>query len=61
LNETGKVKKGKKTNKGNGAGLPKKKRVQTLDDIRREYNKGIGDFKNFGEYQDYMAARDQQI
>ena len=41
--------------------LPKKKRVQTLDDIRREYNKGIGDFKNFEEYQDYMAERDLQI
>jgi hypothetical protein len=32
-----------------------------LDDIRREYNRGIGDFKNFEEYQDYMAERDQQV
>ena len=45
-----KSKKSRRVKQDEGTKMPKKKRVQTLDDIRREYNKGIGDFKNFEEY-----------
>jgi hypothetical protein len=45
-----KSKKSRRVKQEESIKMPKKKRVQTLDDIRREYNKGIGDFKNFEEY-----------
>ena len=38
-----------------------KPRVTSLDDIRREYNKNLTDFKSFEEYQQYMEERTLKV
>lgn len=38
-----------------------KPRVTSLDDIRREYNKNLTDFKSFEEYQLYMEERTLKV
>ena len=38
-----------------------KPRVTSLDDIRREYNKNLTDFKSFEDYQLYMEERTMKV
>jgi hypothetical protein len=38
-----------------------KPRVTSLDEIRREYNKNLTDFKSFEEYQLYMEERTMKV
>jgi hypothetical protein len=38
-----------------------KPRVASLDEIRREYNKNLTDFKSFEDYQLYMEERTMKV